>query len=170
MNLKKLIETRYSVRAYLSKPVEEDKLEYILNCARLAPSACNLQPWSFYVVTGEKKRLEIIRSYEREWIKNAPVFLVVCVDKTQAWKRADGKVFSDVDAAIAAEHICLAAVEQGLGTCWVCNFKSDILSQALELSDHIEPIAIFPIGYVDAENSKTAEKKRKTLQEVTKWM
>lgn len=170
MNLKELIENRYSVRTYSSKTVEDDKLNYILECARLAPSACNFQPWQFYVVANADKKQEVIKSYEREWVKNAPIFIIVCADKSQSWERADGKNSSDIDASIAAEHICLATAEQGLGTCWICNFKAEILSEALNLPKHIEPIAIFPIGYIDTEKSNVPEKKRKTLAEVTKWI
>ena len=170
MKLLKLIQKRYSVRNYLPQPVEDEKLNYILECARLAPSACNLQPWFFYVVKDEKTKQAIIESYDRLWIKNAPVLLVVCKDSEASWKRADGKDSGDIDAAIVAEHICLAAAEQGLGTCWICNFKQEILSEALELPVHVEPIAIFPIGYIDKKTSKLPEKKRKTLSEIVRWI
>lgn len=172
MTLKELIEKRYSVRAYLPRSVEREKIEYILDCARLAPSAANNQPWIFYVVEEENMRQKIRDCYGREWYKNAPVYIVVCKDTSASWKRmnTDRKDHSDIDAAIASEHICLATAEIGLGTCWICNFNPDMVRIALDLSVHQEAVAIFPIGYINEENSKSPEKKRKTLSEITRWI
>lgn len=171
MNLKQLIEDRYSVRAYLPKAVEKEKIEYILDCARLAPSACNLQPWYFYIVTDQSVMEAIYPSYHREWFKTAPACIVVCKDTMQSWKRTatDNKDFADVDAAIAAEHICLAAHSIGLGTCWICNFDLSKLTTALNIPEQREAIAIFPIGHIDVERSSIPEKKRKPLSEITEW-
>ncbi len=171
MNLKKLIESRYSVRAYLPETVEKDKVEYILECARLSPSACNLQPWKFYVVTDKEVLAKIHESYNREWIKTAPVCIVVCEDISESWKRKeDGKDHADIDASIAGQHICLAAHEIGLGTCWICNFSPDILSKALNLTANVKPVAIFPLGYIDEEKSIPPQKKRKELTEIAEWI
>lgn len=170
MNLKDLLKNRYSVRNYLSREVEAEKIDYILQCARLAPSACNFQPWFFYVITDEKMKQGVQKSYDRIWFKEAPLYVVVCKCDQQSWKRKDGKDFGDVDAAIVAEHICLATAEKGLGTCWVCNFDSAILIESIGIPQEQEPIAIFPIGYIDEEKSKAPEKKRKSLQEITKFI
>ena len=121
MNFLELTKRRCSVRKYASRPVETEKLDYILEAARMAPSAVNYQPWCFLVVKSDKGREKIQSCYPREWFKQAPCYIVVCGDHAQSWKRADGKDHMDIDAAIAAEHICLAAAEQGLGSCWVCN-------------------------------------------------
>ncbi|NDV79580.1 nitroreductase family protein [Dysgonomonas sp. 511] len=172
MKLKELIETRYSVRAFMSLPVEKEKIEYILECARLSPSACNKQPWKFYVVQDKGLLAKIHKSYDRDWFKAAPTNIIVCEDTSASWKRAgsDGKDHADIDAAIAAEHICLSTAEIGLGTCWICNFDPEILSGALNLPAHIVPVAIFPIGYIDEEKSRPAEKLRKPLSEITEWI
>lgn len=171
MQLKKLIESRYSVRAYLSRPVEKEKINYILECARLAPSACNFQPWRFYVITDQQIKMKVQESYNREWFKAAPVNIIVCKDTSVSWKRKeDGKDYADIDAAIAAEHICLAAADAGLGTCWVCNYDPQVLDKALALPAGVETIAIFSLGYIDGENSRWAEKKRKPLDEITEWI
>lgn len=171
MQLKELIESRYSVRAYLTQPIEAEKINYILNCARLAPSACNYQPWKFYIVTDAEIRERVQKSYNREWFRSAPVHIIVCKDPSVSWKRknTDNKDFGDVDVAIAAEHICLAVAEIGLGTCWVCNFDPDILREALDIPPHLEAIAIFPLGYVDKEKSIRPEKNRKLLSDITEW-
>ncbi|EGK02993.1 nitroreductase family protein [Dysgonomonas gadei] len=172
MKLKELIESRYSVRTYLSRAVEEDKINYILECARLAPSACNNQPWKFFIIRNQSVISCIQESYNREWFKSAPVHIVVCKDSSMSWKRttSDNKDFGDVDAAIAAEHVCLAAAEIGLGTCWICNFNPDVLIEVLNLSPNLEPIAIFPLGYIDSDKSISPEKKRKSLSEITEWI
>jgi len=172
MQLKKLIEDRYSVRAYLPHPVETEKINYILDCARLAPSACNYQPWKFYIVTDKNTIEGIHESYNREWFKSAPVYIIVCKDSDASWKRknTDNKDFGDVDSAIAAEHICLAATEIGLGTCWVCNFDPVILRKAINIPSHMEAMAIFPLGYIDEEKSSAPEKKRKQLSDITEWI
>lgn len=173
MDLKELCEKRYSVRAYLPREVEQEKIDYILRCAQLAPSAGNLQPWIFYVVKNKKIQQGIHESYQRPWFAKAPLYLVVCKDTSQSWKRtnSDGKDHADIDAAIASEHICLAAHEQGLGACWVCNFNPQVLKEALGIEDNnIEPVSLFPIGYIDEENSKVPKKVRKDLSEIVRWI
>ena len=115
MNLLELIKKRCSVRKYAPTPVEKEKIDYILEAARLAPSAVNRQPWYFLLVTEQAGCEKIYACYSREWIQTAKSFIVVCGDHAQSWKRAgDDKDHVDVDAAIATEHICLAAAEQGL--------------------------------------------------------
>ena len=166
-----LCEHRYSVRAYFSKEVEKEKLDYILRCAQLAPSAVNFQPWILYVVTDENVKRDIQKAYDREWFTTAPLYIVICKDTSQSWKRSnyDNKDFGDVDAAIVSTHICIAAHEQGLGCCWVCNFDPVILREALKLEDkNIEPVVIFPIGYIDKVHSKVPLKKRKEINNIVR--
>lgn len=164
MNLLHLIETRYSVRAYSDREVEAEKLNYILECARLAPSACNRQPWRFVVVRSAAKRSALHACYDRPWFAEAPLYIAVCADTAQSWKRTpDGKDHADVDAAIAAEHICLAAAEQGLGTCWICNFDPARCDAVLELPAEWRTVALFPIGYAATEQRPA--KKRKPAEE-----
>lgn len=171
MKLKQLIENRYSVRAYLPRPVEKEKLDYILECMRLAPSACNNQPWVFYVVTDKDVKSRIRQAYDKEWIEEAPVNIIVCKNNDEVWvRRYDGHNSGDIDATIAAQHLCLAVAEQGLGTCWVCAFDPLKLKEVLGLPNRLEPVAVFPIGYEDKERSKVPQKKRKTIGEVTKWI
>jgi len=172
MSLKELIESRYSVRAYLPQIVEDEKIEYILECARLAPSACNLQPWKFYVITDGDIQQKVYKAYDRDWFRTAPVQIIICEDTFASWKRKnhDNKDHADIDAAIASEHICLAAAEIGLGTCWICNFDPQTLKEALDLPSHLQPVAIFPIGYIDEENSKATEKRRKPISDITEWI
>lgn len=146
-------------------PVEEEKLNYVLDCARLAPSAVNFQPWKFVVLQSADAKAGLYPSYDRPWVREAPVVVVCCADHAQSWKRrSDGKDHADVDVAIAVEHLCLAAAEQGLGTCWVCNFDAEGLKASLQLPATLEPVAIVPLGY--PADPSAPEKKRKPLSEI----
>jgi nitroreductase len=162
-----LVKKRRSVRQYLPKEVESEKLDYILECTRLAPSAANLQPLVFFLVTSEQARAAVEQSYPRNWFISypAPVFIVACSDKDQSWKRSyDQKDHGEIDVAIAFEHLCLAAAEQGLGTCWICHFDCETLRKGLDLPDNLVPIAITPLGYPDESNPKRTL--RKTKEEI----
>lgn len=164
MTFKELCEARYSCRAYKQEIAPKDKLNYVLECARLAPSACNKQPWRLRVLSSDSE-LEAIRScYNRDWFKTAPQVIVVSVMKDEAWVRQfDGKCHSDIDASIIAEHICLAATEQGLGTCWVCNFDPEKCHEAMDMNDNEVPVVLIPVG-IPAD--KASVKKRKPLDDI----
>lgn len=171
MDLKQLISDRYSVRAYLSKDVEPSKIDYILECARLAPSAANRQPWFYYIVTTPEAKRKVWEAYPKDWLVDIPLYIVVCKNTDEVWVRSfDGKDSGDIDASITAQHICLAAAQQGLGACWICHFNPDKLAEALELPAGREPVVIFSIGYEDTAKSKEPRKKRKSLSEITKWI
>ena len=155
-----LVKKRQSVRGYMAKEVEQDKLDYIFECMRLAPSACNNQPWKFLVVRSADARRDIQKCYDRSWFAEAPLYVIACADHELAYYRKfDNKDHSDVDISIAVEHLCLAAAEQGLGTCWVCNFDAALCKQLFFLPENVEPIALIPIGY--ASDEKVREKQRK---------
>ena len=110
--------------------------------------------------------MEVYKSaYPREWIKTAPCIIVACGDHNVAWHRKlDNKDHTDVDVSIAVEHLCLAAAEQGLGTCWVCNFDVPLCKEILGLPANIEPVALVPVGYPASQ--EVPEKNRKPLQDI----
>lgn len=167
MKFLELAKIRYSVRAYSDRPVEKEKLDYVLECARLAPSATNAQPWKLYVVTDPKVKEGILDSYPREWMKTSPIYIVVCVNDDEAWvRRFDRKNHADVDGSIIAEHICLAAADCGLGSCWICAFDPEKCSKVLNLPDQLRPMAIIPIGYPATDS--IPEKKRKSRDEIVR--
>ena len=166
MTFLELVRKRCSVRQYSDRIVEPEKMHYVLEAARLAPSAVNKQPWHMLLVESEEKRQLLQSCYNREWFKQAPLYLIVCGDHTESWKRADGKDHLDIDVAILTEHLCLAAAEQGLGTCWVCNFDAPRVKELFALPEHIEPIVLLPLGYPADESVFEGEKKRKTLTEI----
>lgn len=171
MDMLALSRLRCSVRDYSPRAVEREKLEYILESGCLAPSAVNFQPWYFVVIRETANREKLQACYDRDWFRTAPAYIMICADHSVAWKRkADGKDHADIDVAIAAEHICLAAAEQGLGTCWVCNFDVAKCREIFQLPPHIEPVVLMPTGYpADPGIFGSTPKKRKAFNEVVRW-
>lgn len=168
MRFSQLITLRYSVRNYKNTPVESQKLEQVLNAARLAPSAVNFQPWHFIVVTKPENLTKIHLTYHREWFRTAPVIIIACADHSLSWKRSiDGKDSAEIDVAIAVDHMTLQAADLGLGTCWVCNFDTQRCAEALKLPGHIEPVVMVPLGYPVEE--EIPSKRRKLLEEIIHW-
>jgi len=164
-----LARNRYSCRSYSDKPVDRDTLAGILEAARLAPSACNRQPWRFIVIESEDMRKVVHQAYRRDFILPVPVFIIACGVHSEAWHRAaDAKDHTDIDVAIAAEHICLAAAAAGLGSCWICNFEPAALAP-LGLPDGTEPVAIIPVGH-PAAGTEATPKKRKDTADICTFM
>jgi nitroreductase len=171
MTFLELAKKRYSVRKYKNIPVEEDKLQQVLEAGRVAPSAVNFQPLHFIVFREEEMRKKVADTYEiGAWIYEAPVIIMICGDHSKAWRRPDGKGHCDIDAAIAADHMTLAAAELGLGTCWVCNFDTRVLHKLLRLPPHVEAIVLLPLGYpADQGDPGRHETKRKKMEEIVHW-
>ncbi len=165
MTFLELTKGRYSCRNYQSKPVEQEKIDYVMECVRMAPSAVNKQPWKFRIITEQADKEKVQQCYNRDWIKTAPMYIIASEMHTEEWVRADGKHHGDIDIAIAVEHLCLAATEQGLATCWVCNFDAVKYGKLFKLEDGEEPAVIIPIGYAADE---VTEKKRKPIAEIVK--
>ena len=167
MSFLDLVKQRTSVRDFSNQAIEREKLDYVLEAARLAPSACNFQPWSFLIIEGKENIEKLSEAYNRDWFRTAPVCIVACGNHNDSWKRKDGKDHCDIDVTIAVTHIVMAATEQGLGTCWFCNFDKNICVELLNLPEHLEPIAIIPIGYpTNSDVFLTNEKKRKTIEDI----
>ena len=164
-NFLELVKSRYSCRAYQSINVEKEKLDYILECVRLAPSAVNKQPWLFHIVTNEEDKAKIQQCYARDWFNSAPMYIVASILHDEEWVRSDGKHHGNIDIAIAVEHLCLAATEQGLATCWVCNFDAALCKQLFALPENEEPAVIIPLGYA-ADEMK--QKNRKVMDAILK--
>lgn len=166
MNFETLVQRRYSVRAYQQVLPSDAEIKAVLDAARLAPSACNRQPWHFYVVRSQSAREALSAAYPRPWFSTAPLYIAITIHHDEEWVRtSDGHRHGIVDASIAAEHICLAATAAGLGTCWVCAFDVEAARKALPLSSDEEPVIILPIGYPE-EGAAVPEKNRKTLAEI----
>ncbi len=167
MNLYDTIFARRSIRGYSDEPVPADALMRILEAARIAPSACNNQPWHFFVVRDAETRRRLFPNNHQAWAAAAPVVLVACSLPGQAWVRKwDNKNHADVDLAIAMEHVVLAATEEGLGSCWICAFDPAVIRTVLALPTEMEPVAITPLGYGTATAGPTH---RKSLEEIVSW-
>ncbi|MFO7670006.1 MAG: nitroreductase family protein [Bacteroidales bacterium] len=163
---------RYSCRIYDARPVEEEKLNLVLEAGRVAPSAVNYQPWHFFVIRGEKELSRFHAVYHREWFRTAPCVIVICGDHSTSWKRkSDGKDLCDVDVAITTDHMTLQATELGLATCWICNFDPEITRELLGLPENMEPVVILPVGYpLDEVDPGRHTGKRKPLSETVTFL
>lgn len=169
MEFTELIEKRYSVRAYSSMPVEDEKIERILRAANLAPTAANKQPFRFVVLHNRGREAEFKRIYHREWFWTAPVIICACALPAQAWSRRDGKNYADVDTTIAMDHLILAAANEGLGTCWVAAFDPAQARAVLGLPGEVEPVAFTPLGYPADEWKPKTRREVSDLVHYERW-
>jgi nitroreductase len=171
MNLHELVASRKSVRGYdPDRPVPTEILERILDAGRLAPSAKNLQPWKFLLVSSPDMLAKVRQCYQRDWFRQAPHVLIVTGDRDEAWVRpSDGWNSLETDLAIAMDHLILAAHAEGLGTCWISAYDPAMLRDALDLKPGEEIFAITPLGYA-SPNTETRPKTRKALDEVALFL
>ena len=146
MDLMNLLKESYSVRMFSDKPVEDDKLNQILEAGRVAPTAVNFQPQRILVLKS-KDALDKLKNCTRYHF-DAPVALIVCYDNTVSWKRGyDNHDMGEVDAAIVTTQMVLEIANLGLGTTWVGHFDPAAVVREFELPENIIPVAILPIGY-----------------------
>jgi len=169
MDFLELAKKRYSVRAYKSDPVEDDKLQKVLEAARLAPTACNLQPFQFIVIHTKGKEAELRRIYGDSWFIQAPIVICVCGIPSRSWVRSDGKNYWEVDVTIAMDHLILAAADLGLGTCWIGAFSPNAARQILNLPNDVEPIVFTPLGYPDDQPGYKGRKSIDKLVRYEQW-
>ena len=167
MEFFELIRARYSVRAYKPDPVEEEKLRRVLEAARLAPTAANHQPFQLIVIHTAGCEPELRRIYPRPWFTQAPLIVCICGVPADGWVRVDGKNYTDVDAAIAMDHLVLAATDLGLGTCWIAAFNPAAAREVLGLPEGLEPVILTPLGYA-ADGSKPKAKERRPLSDLVR--
>ena len=166
MEFLELVRRRRSIRRYRPDPVPEEKLGYVLEAGRLAPSWGNRQCWRFIVVTDEGMRRAIS---SREWVAEAPVIIVGCAHPGLSGSKFQQQYYM-LDMGIAMEHMILAAAEQGLGTCWIGGqFDEEEVKLALGVPDDVRVVALTPLGY-PAETP--GPKSRKPMDEIVsreKW-
>ena len=153
MELLELLKERYSVRKYSDRPVEQEKLDKIIEAAMVAPSAKNFQPVRIYVLKSEEA-IARIRGITR-CAYNAPVVMMVTVDKNIEWHNEleEGITSGQQDAAIAATHMMLEAASLGVGSVWVCWFPNTAVHEAFELPENEKVVLLMPMGYA-ADDSK----------------
>ena len=167
MEYSELIAKRYSVRAYRSDPVEDEKLQAVLEAARLAPTAANRQPIQVVVMHTAGREKEIGKIYRRPWFVQAPMVVAICAISSLAWVRESDRFNARfIDAAIVADHLILAATNLGLGTCWIAAFNVEAARSVLQLPDEAEPVIFTPLGYpAEAPGPKI----RKPLDELVRY-
>ena len=155
MTFLELAKSRYSVRSFRNTPIEEEKLNLILEAGRIAPTACNNQPQKIYVAKSKESREKLASVCPCTF--DAPVILVVCYDHTRNWKSKlmPGYESGETDAAIVCTHMMLQAADLGIGSCWVGYFNAQAVSDVLGLPEQVTVSALLPIGYA-AENAKPA--------------
>jgi nitroreductase len=167
MEIFQVFSDRRSIRKYKDTPVEREKIDQILNAARLAPSWKNMQCWRFLVLTEADKRAKVLEAFPDENpgkkpIAMAPVVIVACGNPAES-DVENGINYFVADVAIAFEHLCLAAHALGLGSCWMGWYNESKLRSALGIPDDFRIIGITPLGYPDQE---PRPRPRKELQEI----
>jgi nitroreductase len=149
MNVLDAIRNRRSVRAYAPRAIPDDVMQRMREALRVAPSACNLQPWHFVFVTDAALRRSLGQAAHGQfWIASAPVVVVACGLPQQAYPRMGGSGNSvDIDVTIALDHLMLAAVAEGLGTCWIGSFSEAEVKRLLDIPRAVKVVALTPLGY-----------------------
>jgi len=169
MDFQELIRVRRSLRGYKPDPIGEDVLYRVLGAGRIAPTAANLQPFHLIVVADAEIRARLKDVYARDWFYTAPVILVGCVEPAKAWQRADGFNSGEIDIGIVVDHIILAATEEGLATCWVCNFDEAKTKEILGIPPEVRVIAMTPLGFSNAAPRPFARKRLDDLVHRDRW-
>ena len=165
MTFLELAEKRCSIRGYRPDPVEDDKLQQVLEAARLAPTAGNRQRFQLIVVRTAGREEELRRVYKPDWFVQAPLVIFGCGTEVPAEKPAK-RDWIDLDLGIVVDHLTLAAADLGLGTCWIGSLDQAASREMLGLPDDVEPIVVTPLGYPGAE---PRPKKRKPLSELVRY-
>ncbi len=177
MDFLELAQKRQSCRAYDERPVEPEKVARCLAAVRLAPSACNSQPWKFVVVNDPDLRKTVAQATFgpvlsfNSFTMQAPVLIAIVSERQKLTAKIGNivrkKSFNQMDVAIAAEHFCLAATELGLGTCIIGWFDEQALKETLAVPNRKRVELILTVGYPASD--ETRPKKRKPLEEITSW-
>lgn len=166
MNVFEAIKNRRSVRAYKSDPVPEEKLNKVLEAARLAPSARNAQEWKFIVVKDAQKREKLVEAaLGQKFVGEAPVVIAAVSLNPEKIMSCQVPTYA-VDLAIAVDHMTLQAVEEGLGTCWIGAFSQEKVKEALEIPEEYKVVSLLPLGFpADDPSPKT----RKNVSEIISY-
>jgi nitroreductase len=163
MELKEVIEKRESIRDYEDKPIPQDKLLRVLEAARLAPSGSNRQPWKFVVVKDRQTRQKLAQAAEGQtFVGKAPV-VIAAVATMLELVMICGVPEYPVDLAIAVDHLTLAAVDEGLGTCWIGAFSQEKVCDILKIPKSCRTVALLPLGF---PKQPGRPKVRKSLDEI----
>ncbi|MBN1507110.1 MAG: nitroreductase family protein [Sedimentisphaerales bacterium] len=162
MDVAQAIRSRYSCRSYADRPLEENKLHAILEAARLAPSAKNLQDWRFLVVTDKPTKTKVAAAANNQtFLEGAGAIVVGCSVSDHVMRC--GQAVGPIDVAIALEHMCLQATELGLATCWIGSFYPDKVKRIVGIPDDVTIVELLAIGYpADAPR----ERRREAIEQI----
>ena len=168
MDVFETIQKRRPFRSYEKKPIPRETLEKLLEAGRLSPSAKNIQPWHFIVVTDSAKRKALSKGAYAKFLSETPAVVVLCGDQKAS---PDWYV---VDVALAGENMVLAATSEGLGTRWVSSFEEDKVKTLLEIPENLRVVALLAVGYDKSSASITSKvirfiRRRKSLREIASW-
>jgi len=170
MKFIELAKKRASIRSYKSEPVSDEQLNEVMEAGRLAPTACNLQPFQFVVVREKENLAALAAAYFAPWFAEAPVVIAICTQPSKAWKRQhDGRCLIDVDGAIAADHMTLAAADIGLGTCWIGAFDPKIVRKVLGVPRTVEPLILLTLGHPNENGRPKTRLPIEKLVRYEKW-
>ena len=162
MTVLEAIRKRYSCRAYQDKAIEQEKLDTILEAARLAPSAKNLQDWRFVVVTDKEKKHKLAEAANNQtFIEKAGAVIVACSVSSEIMRC--GQTLGPIDVAIALEHIALQATQLGLATCWIGLFYPDKVRPIVGIPQDVAIIELMAVGY---PADKPKEPKREPIEKI----
>jgi nitroreductase len=166
MELWDAINRRRSIRKFTDQPVEEAKLNRVLEAGRVAPSAGNRQEWKYVVVRDAALRGQLAEAANgQQFVGEAPVCLVCCAVEAEHVMSC-GQASYPIDVAISVDHMTLAAVEEGLGTCWIGAFREPAVKKLLGIPEKVRVVALLPLGYPDME---PRARQRKPLSEIVSW-
>lgn len=171
MEFIELAKSRYSVRSFSNKQIENEKLNKILEVAKLSPTAGNKQPQKIYVLQSEKALKQI--NTICKCIFGAPTVLLIVADETEMWKNPFSNNYNtgDIDCSIVCTHLMLQAWELGIGSCWVGYFDLEQVGISMELPDNEKIVAILPIGYPsDKSKPSPMHYSRKELNQLVKYL
>ena len=180
MNILDIIARRSSCRSYRPDPVPREQLDCLVEAVRLAPSACNRQPWRLAVVLDTGLRGRIVKEgflpgLPMPWAKIAPVLIVLGMQRSLVTHRLgaslSGVDYPWLDLGIAGEHLVLAATELGLGTCWIGWIRPRALVRIVGWPKTIKPAAVITVGYpVVPVPDAGATPSRKSVEKIVQWM
>ncbi len=167
MKLSEVIKGRRSIRAFKKQNVPEEIIAKLINAARWAPSAGNIQPWEFVIVRKPAVKKKLAQAaLNEEFVEEAPVVIVVCADEERSSMGygVRGKTLYCIqDTAAATQNILLTAYSLGLGACWIGAFNENEAKEALQAPEGIRPVAIIPVGYA---NEAPSQRIRRPLSQI----
>lgn len=170
MDVLEAIKGRRSIRTFTDQPVSEEEVKTLIDAARHAPSAGNMQPWEFIIVRKPEVKREIaVAALNQGFIEEAPVVIVACanIERSGSGYGSRGAMLYCIqDTAAATQNILLTAYAMGLGTCWVGAFKEEEVKKALGIPDGVRPVTIIPVG---RSTAKPLQRPRRPINDIVHY-